>query len=548
MTAAREGFEGPAPAELRRSIIWNGRQLDDVVADAQAALAETNDPPTTFVRGGKLVRLRADEERRPMIETLAADHVRMHLAESASWYKVTKGGEHTPTSPPVDVCAGVISARTWELPPLIGVVELPVLRPTDGRFHVDHGYDASTKLYHWHSPGVDYPGIPDQPNAAQLAEAVMLIDEMLCDFPWETTADRANLWGLLLTPLVRAIVHQVPMCLIDAPDAGTGKGLLVKIATIIATGRVTGLMSWPATDEELEKKVTAALMAGQTVVVFDNVDGMIKSGTLAAVLTADTWQGRVLGRSEMVNASNRATWVATGTNLDVGGDLARRCYRVRIDAKMAAPYTRNTWLHDPLEDWVAANRGKLLAALCTIVRSWWLAGQHQASSIPAMGGYTSWVRTVGGILEHAGVPDFLGNLAEFRANSDREAQQWEGFLAVWAEQYGEDGMTVAKLIGAMSSSSTTGEMLKETIPEDLSGYWDTAGFSRRMGQALRKRVGRHYGPDGYHLVEMPRDRSNVATYSVTRRPGNITARPEPAPMPAPPPAPVADVTLEELGF
>ena len=503
----------------RPAIVHNGRQLDDIVAQSIDALAAANTPPHLFVRAGQLSRLRQDEDSRPLIEGLRSEHSRLELADAATWWRVNKDGERTATSPPLDVATSVLAAGEWPLPALAGVVELPVLRP-DGTFHTDHGYDADTRLFHWHR-GDPYPIVADEPSAYELAEAITLIDEMLCDFPWDTTADRANAWGMLLTPLVRPLIGQVPMGLVDATEPGTGKGLLVDIATVIAIGRVAGKMAWPASDEELEKKVTAALMSGATVMIFDNVEGIIKSPTLAAVLTTDSWQGRILGRSEMAIVPNRATWVATGNNIDVGGDLARRCYRIKLDAHMAGPWKRTGFKHPELLDWVTTHRGDLLHALCTIVRSWWTAGRPMAKTLSAMGGYTSWVRTIGGILEHAGVVGFLANLADFHAQADRDAQSWEAFLGVWVDEYGDGGMTAAQLISAMASGSTSGTTLKDSLPEDLLGYWDTAGFSRRLGHALRKRVGRHFGEDGAHLVEMPRNRQKVAVYAVTTRPMDL---------------------------
>lgn len=500
----------------RPAIVHNGRQLDAVVAEAIGALHASNKPPTLFVRAGHLARLRQDEERRPMIETLRTDHARLHLAHAATWWRMNKDGESTATPPPLDVAASTLAAGHWPMPALAGVVELPVLRP-DGTFAVEHGYDAATKLFHWHR-GAPYAPIPDEPTADQVTAAVALIDEAIGDFPWDSTADRANAWGLLLTPLIRPLVGQVPMALIDAPEPGTGKGLLVTVAATLALGRPAGLTAWPTSEEELQKVVTATLMSGSTMVIFDNVEGMIRSANLAAVLTADVWQGRILGRSENAMVPNRATWVATGNNIDVGGDLARRCYRIRLDARIASPWKRTGFRHPDLPIWVAEHRAELIHALCTIVRSWWVAGAPKADALAAMGGYTAWVRTVGGILRHAGITDFLANLDDFHATADREAQQWEAFLATWLDHYGEGGMTVAQLISAMASGSHTGGELHAALPEDLAGYWDTAGFSRRLGHALRKRVGRHYGPDGVHLIEHPRDRQKVAIYGVTTRP------------------------------
>lgn len=514
--------KSPAVEEPRRrrpAIVHNGRHLDDVVGDAVAALDAANQPPHLFVRAGQLSRLRQDEDERPLIESLRPDHVRLELAESATWWRANKDGEHIATSPPLDVSTSVLATGSWPMPALAGVVELPVLRP-DGTFHVAHGYDPATRLYHWHR-GAPYPPIAENPSAFELAQAVALVDEALCNFPWDTTADRANAWGLLLTPLVRPLVGQVPMALVDAPEPGTGKGLLVSVAAIVTIGRAAGLMAWPSSEEEMEKVITATLLSGSTMLIFDNVEGMIRSAKLAAALTADVWQGRILGRSEMALVPNRATWAATGNNIDVGGDLARRCYRIRLDARMAAPWRRTGFKHPDLAAWVTEHRSELLYALCTIVRSWWAAGHQLASALPAMGGYTQWVRTVGGILAHAGIDDFLGNLAEFHASADREAQQWEAFLAVWAGEYRDSAMTVAEIIAAMASGSTTGTMLKDALPEDLIGYWDTPGFSRRLSLAMRKRVHRHYGEDGWHLVEQPRDRRNVAIYAVTNRPGSL---------------------------
>ena len=505
----------PKPA-----IVHNGRQLGDITRDAIDAIAQHNTPPTTFVRAGQLVRLREDENERPLIENLRIEHMRHVLDHAADWYRVNKDGVHTATSPPQDVAVNILATGQWPYPTLAGVVELPVLRP-DGSFHHEHGHDTAARLYHWHR-GKPYPAIPDTPSADELATAVALVDELFADFPWDTAADRANAWALLLTPLIRAIIGQVPMALIDAPEPGTGKGLLVKVCSIVTTGHAAALMAWPASDEELEKKVSATLMAGNTVVVFDNVEGMIKSPTLAAVLTADTWQGRILGRSEVITMPNRATWAATGNNIDVGGDLARRCYRIRLDARQAQPWLRTGWKHNDLEGWTHDHRSELLHALCTIVRAWWAAGRPHTNNLPAMGGYSGWVQTIGGILTHAGIDYFLDNLAEFHASADREASAWEAFLTAWHEHYEEESMSVAQLVAKMSDVQL-GHQLRDVLPDDLAGDFDRPQFSKKLGHALRKRCGRHYGKDGLHLVEMPRDRRRVAIYSVTNRSAQLFA-------------------------
>jgi hypothetical protein len=524
---------GPSGPELsdsekvvhRPSIVHNGRQLDDVTRDAIDALAGANTPPEYFVRAGQLARLRPDEDHRPLIEALRVEHARLALADAATWWRSLKDGGLTATSPPGDVATSVLARGSWPLPPLTGVVELPVLRP-DGTFAVEHGYDEATRLYHWHT-GEPYPAVPAAPTAAEMAAAVALVDEALCDFPWDTTADRANAWGLLLTPLLRPLVPQVPMALVDAPEPGTGKGLLTEVLALITMGRAASVMAWPTTEEEVEKKATAALMGGSTMIIWDNVEGMIKSGTLAAVLTADSWQGRVLGRSEMIMVPNRATWVATGNNIDVGGDLARRCYRIRLDARQAQPWKRTGFRHVNLKQWVAEHRHELLHALCTIVAGWNASGRPPAPALSAMGGYTVWAQIVGGVLEHAGISGFMANLDAFHADADQEARQWEAFLTSWTEWYGEQAVTTSELVAHVRDKMTGGPM-HDAIPEDLAGHVEATNFAQRFGKALRRRTGRHYGAEGIHIVEMPRDRRQVAIWCVTTRSITLFDPDEPA--------------------
>lgn len=518
----------------RRTIIVNGRQHDNLVAEAVDVLDEHNDPPILFRRAGHLVRVRTDEADRPLVEEMRLDHMRLHLATAATWQRELKEGGYTHVDPPPNVAASVLASGHWPYPALAGITEAPIVR-RDGTVHVDHGYDPATRLYHWHR-GEPYLPVPDEPTRTELCAAVALVTEVLCDFPFDTSADRANAWALLLTPLIRSIIDgQVPLALLDAPEPGTGKGLLAKVVALVTTGRTASMMAWPPHDEELGKLLTAELSGGSTMVIFDNVEGIIKSAVLAGALTADVWKGRILGRSENVLMPNRATWMATGNNIDVGGDLARRCYRIRLDARQARPWMRTEFRHDDLEAWVTAHRREILQALLTIVRAWWVAGKPAGPTVSAMGGYTPWTRTVGGILAHAGINDYLSNLVAFHADADRESQSWEAFLAQWSASVGEQAITVGEVINKMGDVYT-GHLWREVLPDDLAGYWEKPTFAKRLGNALRQRCGRHYGEDGLHLVDMPKDRRRVCVYTVTTRavslelvePGSAGYRAEPA--------------------
>ena len=91
------------------------------------------------------------------------------------------------------------------LPPLFAVVGAPVLRP-DGTLLQRPGYDPTTGTYL--AAKVPLDPVPDRPTAVQVARArAFVLDRFLVDFPWVTSADRANYLGLLLTPVLRPFLR-----------------------------------------------------------------------------------------------------------------------------------------------------------------------------------------------------------------------------------------------------------------------------------------------------------------------------------------------------
>jgi hypothetical protein len=123
-------------------------------------------------------------------------------------------------------------------------------------------------------------------------------------------------------------------------------------------------------DEELQKSITSLLIEGASIITIDNITGRLQSRHLDAVLTSDMWRGRILGVSKMTLVPQRATWLATGNNIKLGGDLARRCYRIRLDAKVSRPFMRKNFTHSDLVTWVSEHRAELVGALLTLARAW----------------------------------------------------------------------------------------------------------------------------------------------------------------------------------
>jgi hypothetical protein len=419
------------PARLP-DITISGRQLREQTEAALAALEGANTPPSIFIRAGELVRLIADETGMPVITPFNEAALRGRLTRVANFFKATNGGP-SPVAPPAMVVKDILALGKWDFPALSNVVEAPVLG-SDGKIIDRPGYDPASRLYYWPAATLKVPPIPVEPTPTEIAAAVAVIEDAIGEFPYDGPGSKANAIGALLTPIVRpAIKGPVQLALLDAPQQGTGKSLLASVIGLVATGRATAMLAAPDTDEEWRKRITATLHSGASVITIDNLEGQLRAPSLANALTADVWKDRILGRSESIELPQLATWLATGNNIRLGGDLQRRCYQIRLDAQSGKPWMGRKFKHPDLKAWVGENRGEIIAALLTLARAWFFAGRP-APSIAVPGGYESWATVVGGILEHAGVTGFLSNLQNVYEKSDEETAEWAEFLGGFEEE------------------------------------------------------------------------------------------------------------------
>jgi DNA polymerase-1 len=512
--AADASPEGAYP-----QVVTNNRPLREVTAEIVQVLHQTNDPPHLFVQAGRLVRLRHGE-RGAWIEPVQEYALRRRLSQVADVVHASGDGEQTwHTYPSLSLMRDVLAMDTFPFPPLDGITETPIVRP-DGSILATPGYDPTTRLLYRPPAEFTLLSMPDAPSAADVAAALRLLHEPLEGFPFVDEAAQANALALLLTPLLRhAITGPVPLALIDAPQAGTGKSLLARVIALIATGRPAAMMTAPGSEDEWRKRVTSLLLAGANLIVIDNVEGALTAPSLAAALTTDVWSDRILGASEMVTLAQRATWLATGNNIRPGGDLPRRCYWIRLDAKTSRPWQRTGFRFPDLLTWVAAHRKEYLSALLLLARAWYAAGQPEAA-IPMLGGFESWARTVGGILSHAGVTGFLSNLETMYAESDDGASQWEAFLTTWWHRFTDQAITMADFTEALLDPDDVA--LRESLPDELADMLpiregEEGRLRRRLGHAFRKHTEQRFGDEDWFLARAGDDtHRKVALWKVIR--------------------------------
>jgi hypothetical protein len=326
----------------------------------------------------------------------------------------------------------------------------------------------------------------------------------------------------------------VPLALIDAPQQGTGKSLIAEVVGLLAQG-YDATDSAPARDdaEEWRKRLTSALLAGNAVINFDNVEGVLSNPVLAAALTTPEFRDRLLGGNTMVSIPVRVTWIATGNNIRIGGDMNRRCYRIRLDAHTARPWERASFAIEDLPSHVKAHRGELLAALLTAARAWYVAGQPAPAGLPRMGNYWPWVRIVGGILAFAGVEGFLSSQDELYEEADEEAGGWRPFFSAW-RAWCPDPVTTktvaAAVTGAAQRSPRSDEdrlsaALAAAVPEAVMNG-DGSLNERRFGGQIGRIAGRRWDTDGLRVECVGKDshtKNNLYQVLIDEEPKSNTA-------------------------
>jgi hypothetical protein len=466
-----------------------GGQLRDTVTAVIDTLKtfKGDNGPMLYVRGDNLVRITADSDGRLKPSIVSAAAMPAIMSRAANFVKIGKNG-CVGVFPPESVAKAIANLDTWAFPELKGIVEIPVLRK-DGSVLKTPGYDSASCLFFHPCGGV--PSIPENAAKGDAETAARFVLDVLSDFPFQDDASRDNAMGLLLSVIVKELVGLVPIALIDAPTKGTGKTRLAQLASIVATGRETPLSPEVRDEEEWRKQITSLLIADRPVVILDNLERTLSSGQLAAVLTTSEWSDRILGKSEVTHLHSRAIWIATGNNIRLGGDIARRAYWIRLNSNLPRPWLRDSReFKRELPSWAVSHRTEIVGALLTMVLAWFRDGMPAWGGRP-LGSYESWSRTVGGILEYCGMTNFLSNIECLYEQTDDEPAQWRAFFIAVSEAFGKDAPFSTKtLVDRIASDKA----LKSVLPEKLGDAGDK-GFPMKLGLALRKRRDQVYETD-----------------------------------------------------
>lgn len=392
----------------------------DVADECVAALA--SNPGNIFSRGGELVRIvkagdpdtstkvKAGDKPKesPFADGLPVPSLEEYLTRIIDFQTTTEDDQGVLTRRSIHVpkwVAGYVHSRgEWSaMRKLAGISEYPFIRE-DGSVCQEQGYDVATGVFcHFND---SFPAIPETPSPEEVVAARDLLLEVVVDVPFEKEHHRAAWLSAILTLVGRHSFHgQAPMFVFDANTPGCGKGLIMDVCGIIMSGHKFQHTSQPMTEEEWQKRVISLLMAAPTAVVIDEICAPLGGPTLNNVLTAETFQGRVLGQSRMVGYPTTSTvWMAAGNNIPIKNDIMRRIIPIRLESPEERPEERTNFKHPDLLGWVTKNRKKLLASALVILRAHALAGRPQ-NSIGAYGSFEAWSTHIRAAVVWLGLPD-----------------------------------------------------------------------------------------------------------------------------------------------
>ncbi len=517
---AREAEGCPVP---RPTIYTNLGEVAEVVDQATDALVRAG--VRIYQRGTELVRLvkygsvapASDEADQPadgvrrraeslVIYSASALWLVDQMSRAAKWRR--KLQENDGPSDPSEKHGRLLLSRagSWPFPPLRGIVTAPTLR-ADGSVLQVPGYDVASGLI-FAPGGTSFPQVPEQPTRVDAIAALATFEPLFAEFPFVDEAARAVVLSAILSGLVRSSLQTIPLHAFDAPTAGTGKTMLAETVALIVMGHLPTLMNQGKEEGEDEKRIGAVLRAGDPCLLIDNCDRPIEGDTLCSVISQTQVDVRILGRSEKVTLPCDVLVMATGNNLQIVGDMARRTVVCRLDSEVERP-ERRRFDFDP-RILAAEQRAELVVAGLTVLRAYIVAeGTERPSPV---GSFEAWNRRVRAALLWCGAGDPVQTM-ERLVDENQGGSELGAILTTWWRVMGDSEPEVADL----KDAGELANMLQEATSR---APWN----ARAVGWYLRRNVGKIVG--GLVLRSIGDDGARVRRWQVVSTRGEEPGRGE----------------------
>ncbi len=456
---------------------------------------------TVYQRGGILLQVykplefrNSESPRRPktsvVVRELIAPLLREHLTRCAKWVK-EKNDKLVSVHPPGWSINAILSRGRW---PNISILEAVLDHPVileNGTVLDKNGYDPSSGLL------VDLPSdlqveVPEKPNQVQAVEAAKSLLDLVVDFQFATAAHRSAWVAGLLTPLAWfAFEGPAPLFLIDGNTRGVGKGLLADVIGLSLTGKRLPVTNYTNEKEELRKKVTSLVVAGDRLVLLDNLVGMVGNDVLDSVLTSTHWKDRLLGGNRIYDGPIHICWFGTGNNVQLDRDTPRRVLPIRVETMDENPELRKDFRYPELRKHVRSHRSSILQAALTILKAWMQAGKPLHGLVP-WGSFEGWSNCIREAIVFAGLPDPGLARASINVSTDRNAVCMTAILkSLENHEHIQDGLTTAEIVKLVHDPDSRAEWhsdLKAAV-SDLCSKVDVKSVSYRFRELQNRNFG-----------------------------------------------------------
>jgi hypothetical protein len=374
-----------------------------------------------------------------------------------------RADEWKPTVAPLAIAATMIERKAeWKFRSLIAVISTPTMRP-DGSLLIAEGYDPTTELFLINPPGM--PKISEKPTRAGAMVALNRLKDLFSEFPYVDDVSRSVALSGVISAVARGAFLNAPMHACSATDAGSGKSYQNDVIAMIAIGDKMPVMSTGANEEETEKRLASAMIAGQSLISIDNVSIPLKGDSLCQLIERPVVKVRILGQSRQVQVDTRGLLIfCTGNQLSLVGDVCRRTLLTSLDPKLEQPELRQ-FRANPISK-VQADRGRYVADCLVIVRAYFVAGRPNPA--PKLASFETWSDCVRSALIWLGEADPVDSMEATRAE-DPERVDLRGMIEAWVGEFkvGEEHRTtIANVVEAAMKMATNPMTNFKTDPEN----------------------------------------------------------------------------------
>jgi hypothetical protein len=286
-----------------------------------------------------------------------------------------------------------------------------------------------------------------------------IIEDLLVDFPFSGDADMENFVSLLLTPMIKpAILGNVPLFLVKSSLPRTGKTKLAEqVLGGIYLGEETPAMQWSSNEDERDKRILAVLKQGDTLLHVDNVSAYMDSPALASLVTSKYYQGRLLGKSQMMRLENSLTIVATANNPRATGEIVKRTVPITLQPETESPELRDDFKHPHLFKYVLNRRPRVWE---------WMMGMiehYKNSGFPAtkmkMGGFEGWMSAMSGVMHCGNAVKWMSNWQTWVKEADPEGEDLKDFVSLWWTKWEQEPLFAKQLFNFAKEHDLFGMIL-----------------------------------------------------------------------------------------